>query len=389
MSRLFYAAQGVIVTSKNSNPSPETFYLNGVQSIGVDKSWSTLAIADIGRAQPVDNIYLKQESGSISIDRVISNYTDETDKCVGPFLHKIFFKNNTNPTNYKEGFFLKNNGIVSTGNILTDIKEYDISLLYQQPNDIKLTNSPERAIFKGLFNQCLLNSLSYNISQNEITESLGFEFKSLEVSTDAEYEKSLVTLGDTYQSGSRIRKKINPRDFNKTQSLFPSILEDVVRNGTMFDGSEVFGITEISTSISMSYSQVSDEGRWGGTHIEEDNNNLTFLSIPIEVSCNFKFTARKGLSLSLYNRPEFNNSYMEKYPIRLAFNSRNFLNSSNDLFIIDMGSKNVATSLEITGGSTSGDLVEYSMGFKNSSSDFVTYFTPAASPIFLIPTERY
>lgn len=388
MNRIFHACQGVIVTSKNSIPIPETFYLNGIQSIGVDKSWSTLAITDTGRAQPVDNIYLKQENGSITIDRIISNYTDETDKCVGPFLHKIFFKNNTDPKNHKEGFFLKNNGIVSTGNIPTDIKEYDIQLLYQLDDDVKLTSTAERAIFKGLFNQCLLNSISYNINQSGITESLGFEFKSLEVSTNAQYDKSLVTLGETYD-GSRIRRKINPRDFNQARSLFPSILENIVKNGTFFDSSEVFGITEISVSISMSYSQVSDEGRWGGSHIEEDNNNLTYLNLPIEVSCNFKFTARKGLSLSLYNRPEFNNSYMEKYPIRLAFNSRNFLNSSNDLFIIDMGSKNVATSLEISGGSTSGDLVEYSMGFKNSSSDFITYFTPALSPIFLIPTERY
>lgn len=385
--RIFHACHGILITRKDLDT---TFYLNGVQSVGWNKDFATINIPDSGRSQPLDTLYVNQQYSSINIDRVVSNYTNEDDKCTGPFLHKIFFGDNQHPTHYKQGYFPKKLGVSITGNKTHDIKQFDVTMLYQTDNFEILTNNAGRNLFKGIFNQCILSSFGYTIDTNSITENIGFQYKSCNIDTSSAYEKQEVTLGDIYDT-NKIRKIIRPRDFDKTNSVLPDILTGVTDTNTFFDGSEIFGITEISSSVSLSYNNIVDEGVWAGYN-NVDNNMFASLNMPIQIETTIKFTARKGLAMSLFNRPEFSGVggvTAKKYPIRLAFKSRNYLNNSDDLFIIELGSKNVITGLDVTGGDTSGNVVEYSMSFINNSNDFFTYFTPVNSPIFLTQVERY
>jgi hypothetical protein len=385
--RIFHACHGILVTRKDDDA---TFYLNGVQSVGWNKGFDTINILDNGRSQPIDTLYTNQQYSSISIERAVANYTPEADKCVGPFLHKIFFNDNHHPTNYKLGYFPKKFGMCVTGNKNHDIKQFDLTMLYQTDTGLKLENNGARNLFRGIFNQCLISSFGYNIDRTNIRENIEFQYKSCKVDTNSSYAKEQVTLGEIYD-GNNIRNLIRPRDFDKAYSLLPDILTGITDTNTFVDGSEVFGITEISSSIQLSYNNILDEGKWNGYN-DTDNNMWTSLQLPLNVETTIKFTARKGVAMSLYNRPEFSGVgavTAKKYPIRLAFTTRNYSNSSDDLFIIDLGSKNVINSLDVTGGDASGGNIEYSMSFRNFSNDFVTYFTPKLSPIFLTQTERY
>jgi hypothetical protein len=166
----------------------------------------------------------------------------------------------------------------------------------------------------------------------------------------------------------------------------PEILNSITDTNTFFDGIEVLGITEISTEATIEYQEILDEGVWKGSPVS--NNLWTTLHVPIPTRTSIKFTARKGANINFLNTPEFTSGTVKKYKIRLAFKTRNYTNTSDDLFIIDCGEKNVIQSFNISGGSTSGDLLEYEMTFSGFN-DFVTYFTPANSPTLLLFTERY
>ena len=383
MNRIFYACQGCLFTRLDEN---ETSYLNGVQSIGVDNSWDTTTIFDCGRSQPKDVLY-NSFNTSLNLERVVGNYSDPSispKECVGPFLHHIFFKDNTKPINSKDAFFIKNFGTGITGNTSKDIKEFDLSILYQTDDGPILQSS--RQLHKSVYKRCLLNSISYSINKEKVLESLSFQSRSVEnFENQGSYQKTQVTLGEQY-SGNKIRTLIRPRDIDRTNTVLPEILNSITDTNTFFDGIEVLGITEISTEATIEYGDILNEGVWKGSPVS--NNLWTTLYVPIPTRTSIKFTARKGANINFLNTPEFTSGTVKKYKIRLAFKTRNYTNTSDDLFIIDCGEKNVIQSFNISGGSTSGDLLEYEMTF-GGFNDFVTYFTPANSPTLLLFTERY
>lgn len=379
--RIFYACQGVTV--KPTRPGP-TYYLNGVQSIGSDYDLSSVAIKDFGRSQVNQRLY-GQTVNSITLDRVISNYTDESTRITGPLLHHVFSENSlidrsTGPTSYKLGFLPKLMGSSITGTSL-DILQYDLELIYQSESTIL---DASNAISSLKFMRSMLSGVSYDISVGGfLHEATTFSSKSMEIGA-GDYTKSLVSTNDFNQT--KFIKVINSDDFDKTNSILPAELLEVIDNNLFVDSTEVFGLTDISVNLSLSYTAPKDQGKWLGSTSSE-SNLWSSLQFPLTVDCSFSFKVRKTIDTAIYNRPD----NFEKSQIRIVFRCRNHDGSSGNYFVINLGKHNYLSGISISGGSTGGDLVEYTYKYSNSNNDFLTYFTNINnfSIVDQSPTERY
>lgn len=172
-----------------------TYYLNGVQSIGSDYELGSMSIRDDGRSQANQRLYTPT-SNSMTIDRIMSNYTNETTRITGPLLHYIHTANSsypqaTGPASYRAGYLPSLNGVSTTGSA-SDILQYDIELLYQQQNDILNTS---KAISSLKFRRALLTGVSYAISTGGyLREGTTFSSKNIEVGSGS-YTKLPVTTG--------------------------------------------------------------------------------------------------------------------------------------------------------------------------------------------------
>jgi hypothetical protein len=391
MDKIFYASMGCLITEHTTD---KTFYLNGTQALSVDNNWNVITIPDTGKCQPINYLYDSSYGIDINIERVVGNYSDPTlARCTGPFLHKIFFENNTKPEDEKKAFFIKNLGLCKTGHKLTDLKEFSISVYHQKDNDVILENDPSRSIHKFIYDRCLLNSVSYSIDTKKITESLSFTGHSVQNKpSDAYYAKDLLVMNEPYNGSNHTNRLITPRDLSLQYSIFPEILNDVIKIGDYFDSKEVIGIKEVNINLGIEYQKINDEGNWDASL--DTYNMLSSIYIPLNISFSVKFLCRKSSAFDFKNRPEFDpnespKQTVKKYQFRLAFKTKNFINTSDDLFIIDLGKKNVLNGISYSGGSTSGDLVECEMQFSNFSSDFITYFTPFNTPVLFNFNERY
>lgn len=381
--RFSYNCQGLLVTATKSGG---TCYLNGVQSVGAEYELNSIPVPDAGRSQstrlytPVNN--------SISIERIMCNYTDETERITGPFLHYIFgtlnilFPLETGPSDYKTGYLPRTHGLSITGNGDYDITEYDLELLYQQQTDI-LNGS--KALSSLRFNRALLSELSYSIqTQGYLTEGLKFTSKNIEIGTGS-YDKLAVYTGD-FNDGKFIRT-IRAHNFSNTKSVFPTELLEVVDNNTFVDGNEILGLTGISVNLGIDYSRQGDQGKWLGSTDSTESNMWAVAQIPFTIGCSFTFTARKSLDNAIKNRP---NNFAESQ-IRLVFDCYNHDGTSGNHFVINLGKKNYLESISISGGSTGGDLVEYTYNYVNSNNDFLTYFTNVENftAVDQLSTEKY
>lgn len=345
-----------------------TYYLNGVQSIGSDYELGSMSIRDDGRSQANQRLYTPT-SNSMTIDRIMSNYTNETTRITGPLLHYIHTANSsypqaTGPASYRAGYLPSLNGVSTTGSA-SDILQYDIELLYQQQNDILNTS---KAISSLKFRRALLTGVSYAISTGGyLREGTTFSSKNIEVGSGS-YTKLPVTTGTT--NAGKFIKTIRSHHFNYANSALPTELLEVIDNNTFVDGKEITGLTEISTDVAFGYIQGGDQGKWLGSSDTTEANLWTTAQFPFEISCSFTFTARKSIDTAIYNRP---NNFSES-SIRLVFDCMNYDGTSGNAFVINLGKKNYLQSISISGGSTSGDLVEYTYKYVNSNNDFLTYF---------------
>jgi hypothetical protein len=129
------------------------------------------------------------------------------------------------------------------------------------------------------------------------------------------------------------------------------------------------GITQISASVNLSYNRIIDEGRWLGNG-DLRNNLWLALNVPLTVSCSIKFNASQGFMNSINTSPEL----FTNRTIRLVFDTRFHNGTTANYFVIDLGTKNYLNNISVTGGSTSGDIVEYTIDYINTNGDFLTYF---------------
>lgn len=379
--KIAYYCQGLTLTP--SRPG-STYYLDGVQSVGSDYDLASTEVKDTGRSQST-RIYLPTNN-SLTVDRIISNFTDETTRITGPLLHYIFSANSlysaaTGPTTYKLGYFPKLHGLSLTGTS-SDILQYDLELIYQEESTIL---DASRAISSLKFMNSLLTGISYSISTlGYLREGTTFTGRNIEIGSGA-YTKSPITTGE-FNDGKFI-KTIRAHHFDTTNSVFPSELLEVIDNNTFVDGQEVLGLTEISADLGVEYSRQGDQGKWLGSTTSSETNLWAVAQIPFPISCSFTFTARKSIDTAIKNRQDnFTNQ-----PIRLVFKCHNHDGSPGNYFVINLGTKNYLESISITGGSTDGSLVEYIYKYVNSNNDFLTYFTNTGNftAVDQSATEKY
>lgn len=386
-NRIFYACQGITVNPRN--PSGE-FYLNGVQSFGTDYNFGTTVLPDIGRSQKKDTLY-NPISGTINLERFVSNYTTQTDRCLGPFLHRILcyggspsFSQSNGPSTYRSKYLPKIWGNCITGNTSSDIREFDIKLILQKDNSTLLNSTPANQIVALNFTKALLTNISYSISvTGGLREGLGFQSKNI-VLADSTYTKTQISMPGT--NGGQYSKLIRAVDLKNTLSSIPSDLNSIVTgDGLIVDGSSVYGITDISTELQLSYNKIIDEGRWLGC--DDTNNNLwTTLLFPLVINTTFTINARRSFGDSILNTP----NEFTKQKIKLVFECKNYDNTSGNYFIIDLGSSNYLSSFSENGGNTDGSIVSYTLTYQNSTNDFSTYFTTTpSSTVSDQTTERY
>lgn len=379
--RISYNSQGLLVTPTRPG---STYYLNGVQSVGSDYELNSQPVPDAGRSQS-SRLYLPS-SNSIAIERIMSNYTDETTRITGPFLHYVFGANSlfplsTGPATYQAGYLPKTHGVAITGTV-KDILEYDLELLYHQETDILKAST---ALSSLKFRRALLSELSYNIqTRGYLTENMQFNSKNTEIGTGS-YDKLAVYTGG-FNAGKFI-KTIRAQNFSNSKSAFPAELLEVIDNNTFVDGKEVLGLTNISVNLGIDYSRQGDQGKWLGSTDSTESNLWAVAQIPFAIGCSFTFTARKSLDNAIRNRQ---NNFAESQ-IRLVFECMNHDGTSGNHFVINLGKKNYLESISISGGSTGGDLVEYTYNYVNSNNDFLTYFTNVASftAVDQLSTEKY
>ena len=189
---------------------------------------------------------------------------------------------------------------------------------------------------------------------------------------------------------------------------------------------KIFGINNISLSLSIDYSQIPDIGFWRGSEIgkEYEQNLFSYMNLPLQVSCSFTGVARRALEygdfiwtnsaddvfvrntdvpfgasgvmdsstgLSYGGGPyrdglDPNHPNPPKYgspkppsdvynrtdrPIRLVFATFDPAANANKFHIIDLGNNNYVTSISTTGGDTGGGNVETTITYQNDHSDMV------------------
>ena len=73
-SRIFYAAQGVLIKERNTNSGSDAAtvgtYLNGVTSVGINATLPSRSLLDVGRFQRRFHYYSPQEF-EVTIERVL------------------------------------------------------------------------------------------------------------------------------------------------------------------------------------------------------------------------------------------------------------------------------------------------------------------------------
>lgn len=347
-------------------------YLHGVQSVGGSMSVNVFNIPDLGRVSSVD--YEGISSFSIDIERAIGNYSDNSSYIFGPILHHIFsisdtkFPKATGPTSYKNSFFLSNFGHSSTGNLPTDIKDFDIRLATK---DLQYTE--ESTIeYDYVFRKCLIKSIDYTIDVGSfLKERISLESKIRLEPTDPEFSKYIINLNETTPLSERINI-VRGHNFDKENSTLPTFLEDLCNNAFFVDNFIVKGIQNIGMSLSMDYSSPIDTGNVLGAADNEDVNIFKFAKVPLDISIKFGITAQKEIPEIILKDANFGQS-----KIIIVFRCPDNDPNSNtpNYLVFHFGKRNRLMSISKSGGSTSGEAVSYDFEYKNTHNDFCCYFT--------------
>jgi len=384
-SRVFYACQGVLVKERNTqahtDPATDGTYLNGVTSVGINGSFPSQSLPDIGRFQRRFHYYSPQEF-EITIERVLDQTSDF-------FYHVDPSDYTSGETGYKNTHILAQDNIGCQGELDSDakaLKNYDITVLYGEDSvDILSDNTPDLKYVT--YRNCLITSISYNIDANSgagVTESITLITRHADFDTDGANE---FTLPSSAQSGDIIKRN----DFDLLSSGSNSLLPTEVSNtdgdfgggifylDTTLDGKEILGISNISINIGINYSEITDVGKWRGTIDQGLQNLWRYVTLPVQVTCAFTGTARQPFSSDIINTDTTFSAingdtaseewYKVNRKIRLV--AEKFSTPSFTYFVWDLGSHNYLTDMSYSGGDTSGGNLEVTMSYQNDRSDIV------------------
>lgn len=353
MSRIFYACQGIFLSSIKGSLSD--VFLNGVQSISVDNDFRLKPIKDIGRSQE-SPIYTGPVN-QITIERVWSN------------LENVVNDQYSAPSTYREGYLLSpdNLGYIKSNNPATDIREYDIKLVYSSDLESVL---PDTALDITTFYKSLLTEISYDFSvSGPFKENITFinSISNKEESNDIPAADLPLFLAGTRDSNLEVFTRKN---FDKTNSVLPDEITDFTSLHDYKDGSQVLGITNISVGVKIDYTKISDNGIWRGADSQSQVNMWMGVKLPLDITCSFTVQAQRAFQQSILN----SDKNFTDQRILLVITSIDPTTRNPQYNVVDLGNKNRLTSFSISGGDTGGGAVEYTLTYKNYNNDFSTYF---------------
>ena len=318
-NRVFYACQAVSVGGS---------YLEGVQSVGINYGRDAEPIYTTGRQQPI-GLRGNRPQVEITVERLLPVGATPT-----------YFVDPTGT--YGECYALKTGNIGMSG--WEGLKEYEVGLTYS--DDISLSGSVSSISFL----RCLLTEISYNFSiDGPSTESMTFVADNLQAGGGG----SVPGYGG---AGSAIRR----HHFDADVCVFPTEVESAIK--TVEDGVDVRLIQSISASMSISYSDIADNGKW------PQDNSRKFVEAPIDVSCDITALARK---LSQEVVAPKDDGYGLLVPTGAQADSPLLIKS--DSIVIDFGTKNYCTGVSYSGGDAGGGNAEVTFTYTNQNNDFMPY----------------
>ncbi len=445
-SRIFYACQAVLTTKRNTaaeSDATDGVFLNGVQSIGINGDMPSQSLLDIGRAQRQFHYY-GQQNFEITIERRIDKdsdffyFVDPSDYTAGAAGYKtshILYKDNL----HDKGF---------ADDAGKSLRNYDITILYAPDkfsyigaeNDATPSSSdPDKnKIISVTYKSCLLSSIEYNIGVDGITESVTLFTKQFRFNKDLSTLSAYGIDADLPQTGEVLKRQhldILKQPVDRKSRLPQEVISmfEVGDAESVYDGDDgsvrplkIFGINNISLSLSIDYSQIPDIGFWRGSEKDKEyeQNLFSYMNLPLQVSCSFTGVARRALEygdfiwtnsaddvfvrntdvpfgasgvmdsstgLSYGGGPyrdglDPNHPNPPKYgspkppsdvynrtdrPIRLVFATFDPAANANKYHIIDLGNNNYVNSISTTGGDTGGGNVETTITYQNDHSDMV------------------
>lgn len=397
-NRIFYACQAVLLEVPKNPFLSSNHFIPGVQSIGINGSQDIIPINDIGRSQGFINLY-QQPTNEITIERILSDIDYF-------WLQKSFAVGATSFTTYKDSYLLNKDNLGScisgwnSGNKSavqpSILSEYNLKLIYTQDSTSVIGSSglSGTALDIVSFPYCLLNSLSYNISTDGfVTESITLSNKIRK--KEASNSFSFDTRGGSSATGNTESTYVNAlrrKNIDNSLSVYPYIVQQLVDFNDFKDGQEIFGITGIEINLNLEYQQAKDIGKWRGaggtTNAEKAEEVNMFTSLTnIEVGCSFTITTRRSQQFNIDN---IHNNYLDgnqtnDQRICIVAKIKDPINNNYKFFIWNLGNANKLVSFSQTGGDSSGGIVEYTVEYKNTNNDFVTYTQNQASESPLSP----
>ena len=421
-NRVFYACQAVLYKQRNSttsggNDAANTSgfsFLTGVQSIGIDSSFTRENYADLGRFQQKFGSYGPQEF-SMTIERVLSDNTEtfpgdenpegetvtSTD---GPPLYIV-----ADSSDYQTTHMLHKDNFGCCG-LSTGLRNYDITLVYgSDANDYMQGGLHGTDSFMATtYRCCLLRSIGYNISvDGAITETLEFtsNIATQETATSGFTLPANSYPADYPQAGDLLKG----RDISIDDCLLPIEVQrmfelgDTKENRPNFSD-KVLGLQNISITIDIEYVDLLDVGKWKGSNVADGNqanrakqNLYRQVGLPVGVSFSFTGIARaqyrgdvSGSSDPGTNsgRQLFENTdttfstadgdetlegvqkYTTDREVRIVARKGKHGGTPN-FYQWHLGQKNYLTGISYSGGDAGGGNVEVSMNYQNDHSDFV------------------
>mgnify|MGYP003112110171 FL=1 len=396
-NRIFYATQGVLIKERNDQTGNDAAtagtYLNGVTSIGINGSFPSRSLLDVGRFQRRFHYYSPQEF-EITIERVLDKTSDF-------FYHVDPSDYIAGKDGYKSSHILASNNIGCQGALNSDgkaLKNYDVTVLYGD-DSIDLLNDNTSNLKHVTYRNCLITNISYNMLAQGgagVTESITLITKTADYGTTA---ASSFTLPSSAESGDIIKRA----DFDLLSSTTNSILPKEVSNNSGDFGNGVFdldpstygleskkilGINNISINVAINYSELTDVGKRRGsaetgssTATNQGEQNLwRYVTLPVQVTCSFTGTARQPLPADMPNTDTTFSAadgdtaseewYKVNRPIRLV--AEKFPSPPTPTFFIwDLGNHNYLNDISYAGGDTGGGNLEVTMSYQNDRSDIV------------------
>jgi len=353
-SRIFYGCQGVLAAESGSSLA----FLKGVQSVGVTPTQDATTLSDVGRTQTFA-VFYNNPTIEITIERVLEKSGDPR-----------FFTLGASPGSYLNSYFLKssNFGMQNTPSE-TDIKQYDIRLLYTSDasDDIAAGSAVDTYDFK----YCLLTAISYSLAVDGlIKETLTFTTKIQDHTSGGS------SSSETFPQTATNMKR---QDVSISTATLPDEVEDII--DAYSDTHQA--VQSININLNINYGQLTDVGKWRGASAAARVNDFRYIQLPIEVSSSFTIIARRGMQQDILMK---DTNFMSDVGVP----DRQIIipvQTNADKYIFwDLGQKNYLTNVSTAGGDVGGGNVEMTFDYVNTNNDYVAY-GPLSSKVTLTPSK--